>query len=498
MRVFSTCVLLLGSTVPSLAQRKIVSFCSVATTQEECFGLADSGEDCVWNSIINFENTDACVHRSNVAASVYGWKWEGRPSASSEGTKKTIHPDSATITHFNDFETQWGESAAYGEFQTYIRSGPDGRPTAIGLSIPTDLEKIFPRDDASDPGSRFDLPKEHPCSKAIPFDHIMLNYAATGHPGGYQMENLLEAFQGGSDALRDVIATSSFYQRHLDVDFHLDSPEESNNIKCSRGVFPNCLATEEETAEFENVPSPDYAPPAFAFDPISKVPFKGVHWQPAAGVSDEAVRDEYAPNFGTYGGRVVLWEAMVTMTSLKDLKLGVEKEWDYAVPTKVQKTGYYPTKFVIRKAFKHGLASDAERVYQIELTDMVFRLGDDSYKGNGKLKQNMSEDAFCPAITCEADDEGAPQAPVTTEFCTTCGTIGVRAVGRRHAGTKTVKMENSCECTKYCKGLGAEGYKFVQHQTNKNKKGKCTCLNDIVSGKKFDLRHTSAVFEESR
>jgi len=310
------------------------------------------------------------------------------------------------------------------------------------------------------------------------------------------MENLLKAVQGGSDALREVIASSSFYQRHLDVDFHLDTPEESNNIKCSRGVFPNCLATEEETAEFDKVPSPDYAPPAFAFDPISKVPFKGVHWQPVAGVSDEAVRSEYAPNFGTYDGRVVLWEAMVTMTSLKDLKSGVEKEWDYAVPTKVQKTGYYPTKVVLRKTPKHGLASDAGMVYQIELTDMVFRLGDDAYKkdGNGKLKQNMSEDAFCPAISCEKPPAGNDR--VTREFCTTCGTVGVRALGRRHDGAKTVKVDNSCECTKHCKGLGAEGYNFTSK--GKNKKGKCTCLDDIVSGKKFDLRHTSAVFESSR
>jgi len=489
MRVFLSCFLL-GTIVPSYAQEAEAT-CEDAASFEECFGLELNGLDCVWDSL---RRSQTCVNRAYVDASIYGWSWDGRPEAPSEGTKKTISRASG-ITHFNDFHTHnWERTAEYGDFQTYIRSGADGRPTAIGLSIPSDLDKVFPKDESRDPGARFSLPKgKHHCTKAIPFDHVMLNYAANGHPGGYQMVQLLRAFAEGSDAVDMVVSTSSFYQRHFDVDFHLDTPEESNNIKCSKGVFPACIGTQEEYEMFENIPASEYIPASFMFDPISKIPFKGSHWQPAGGVSETRVRDEYAPNFGTYDGRVVLWEAMVSGTSLKNLAMGDQREWDYEVPEKVQTTGYYPRKIVIRKAFREGLSSDAQRVFQIELSDMVFRIGDDAFKENGQPKRHMVEDVMCPAIDCKNME--SPEADKdTVEFCSTCGTIGVRAVGKRHKGTKQVTVETSCDCSKYCQEAGAEGFKFVQHTPKSNKSGKCTCLTKISSSKKFDLRHTSGVF----
>lgn len=494
MRIFISCFVL-GTIVPSYGQEDAEHTCEDATTIPACMELAMSGKDCVWNNALS---SQSCVNRIYVDASVFGWSWDGRPEASSEGTKRTILRENEEVTHFNDFETHnWDRSAEYGSFQTYIRSDPDGRPTAMGLSIPTDLDGVFPSDEQRDPGGRFSLPKKHPCSKAIPFDHIMLNYAANGHPGGYEMVELLKAYQDGDDAVREVIATSSFYQRHFDVDFHLDTPEESNEIKCSLGVFPNCLSTPEEEAKFENLPSPEYTPASFVFDPISKQPFKGAHWQPADGVSDKDLKEKFAQNYGTYDGRVVLWESMVTATALEGLTLGVDKEFYFDVPGKVQVTGYYPQKLVMRETYQHGLtdAIDAQRVYQIELADLVFRLGDDAYKNGGEVKKHMSEDSMCPRMNCEDIESRRDEVDdATLEHCTSCGTIGIRARGKRLKGVKLLKVLTSCECSKFCKGLGADGFKFMQHPSKKSKKGKCTCLNDIFNGDDFDARHTSGVF----
>lgn len=186
---------------------------------------------------------------------------------------------------------------------------------------------------------------------------------------------------------------------------------------------------------------------------------------------------------------------LVTPTSLKDLDSGAQKEWALEEPEKVQVTGYYPRKSAIRKTYKHGM--DNKEVYQIEYNDMVFRLGDDVYKTNGDLRNNMSEDKWCPEINCE-DMENGEADDISREFCSTCGTFGVRAFGKRAWGVKQAKMHTSCECMKYCKESGgAEGYKFFQARGAliKNKKGRCTCLNKIVTSKSaFDIRFTSAVF----
>lgn len=142
----------------------------------------------------------------------------------------------------------------------------------MGLSIPADLDNVFPRDETRDPNGRFHLPRKYHCARAMPFNHIQLNHAASGHPGGYSLIDLFKSFEEGRDAVGKIFASSTYSQPHFDVLFHLDTPEESNQITCSLGEFPPCIGTDEEMARFDNVPSPEYAPASMMRDPMANIP----------------------------------------------------------------------------------------------------------------------------------------------------------------------------------------------------------------------------------
>lgn len=354
----------------------------------------------------------------------------------------------------------------YGKFQTYIKSDEQGRPTAMGINIPSALDELFPADQEGDPGTRFVFPTNHRCDKAFPFDHVQLNYVTRGHPGGFKLERLFEALGEGPDAINKVVGESTYFQRHFDVHFHLNTPEHANKVTCSLGPFPPCKPNAEEKAKFDKVPSPDFAPANLMKDPIADVPYMGSHWLPIDGQTIEDFRDNYAPIFGTFDGRVIYWEGMVTVSSLKQLDYDKPKIYDYVTPKKVHVSGYYPTKIGFYKRRPLGVQKEgASPVYTIEFSGMEWRLGEDDVEAGNKL----TEDLMCPALDCQDQPSLGEKM-----YCNTCGTNGTRVPGKKVSRHKT---QTSCECQAKCI-FKADGFHFKQspRQAKRGKKGKCTCI----------------------
>jgi len=474
--------LLLGAA--AYADGESSSVCAAATDEPGCNALhLEQGLNCMWSSL-----ESRCGHPHEIWVGYLG----GTPIATMRGTQNTYHTTDGHAIHFMTVEDhEFMDEVVYGKFQTYIRSDEVGRPTAMGFSLPVDLDSIFQYNGRFDTGGRFLFTDEHRCNSAFPFTHVQFNFIAGGHPGGFDLADLFKAFGQGPEAVNTVIGSSTWFQRHFDVHFHLDEPEESNNIMCSLGNFPPCKGTPEEMARFEDVPSPEFLPAGFEPDPIAHVPFMGSHWVVAEGQSYDSFHDDYAQVFGTYAGRTTFWEGMVTKSSLEQLTPQSPKEYDYVVPEKVFKSGYYPTKIRFHRGAPHGLrvedAEGLEDTYSIEFYDMEWRLGeDDVAEARETGSQLPTEDKMCPALDCSGE-VSSQMIP----YCSQCGTRGVKVAGRKTGGRK--RFKTSCQCQAFCQ-YKSEGYSFKlsARQERKNKKGKCVCLNNLrLSKAAWDRKYTS-------
>jgi len=411
--------------------------------------------------------------------------------ATMRGTQNTYRTTDGNAIHFMTMEGhEWVDQVQYGKFQTYIRSDELGRPTAMGASIPVDLDGVFDMFDYSDQGGRFLITDDHRCNDAIPWTHVQFNYLAGGHPGGFPQDNFwVAAASDDPNAINNVIGTSTWFQRHFDVHFHLDTPEEANAITCSLGNFPPCMGTPEEMARFYDFPDSDYLPAGFKVEPLAYVPFMGAHWAKGTGQTYESFHDDYAQIMGTYAGRSTNWEGMVTASSLKQITPGSPKIYDLVVPLKVHKTGYYPTKIAFIRGAPEGLRADIADgmgdVYSIEMFDMEWRLGTDD-EGKRTVPTEMSQ---CPPLDCSGELDFH-----TLPYCSQCGTQGVKAVGRK-TGHKT-KARTSCECQAFCQ-FKAEGFSFKlgRRQQLRNKAGKCVCLDAVKLAKsRYTRKYTSHIF----
>jgi hypothetical protein len=204
-----------------------------------------------------------------------------------------------------------GNGIAY----SWVRSNSDGEPIAVGVTFTESALEGLP---AEKPGNGFDgyefplqLPKHQ--AKLTPFDHIALDWNPKGHipPGIYDVP-------------------------HFDIHFYADPIEERAKITLEG----------EDMARCQKAPDASFLPEGYMYAPGSEYKFMGAHWVDTAAPELGGKPFTHTFIFGSYDGRVVFWEPMVTMAYLKtlpDLLAEIKQPKDFE-----RKGLCYPTKYGIR------------------------------------------------------------------------------------------------------------------------------------------------------
>ncbi|MBC7886955.1 MAG: DUF5602 domain-containing protein [Ferruginibacter sp.] len=149
--------------------------------------------------------------------------------------------------------------------------------------------------------------KFHPKGAIVPFNHVGLGWNPTGHEP--------EPIYG---------------KPHFDFHFYMTTPEAVAAIP----------PYEVDSSKFKKWPGPDYFPPTY-FNPGGGVPQMGAHWLDVT--SGEFNGQAFSQTFiyGSYDGKVTFYEPMITLDFLK-----TNSNFERAIPqpSKVQKSGWYPSK----------------------------------------------------------------------------------------------------------------------------------------------------------
>ena len=142
---------------------------------------------------------------------------------------------------------------------------------------------------------------------------------------------------------------------HFDFHFNMISETERRAI------------TSDE-AQGTHYPPPLYLPRSYAPAPPISTPLMGVHWSSSAAEELHDIRFTQTLLYGTWDGRVVFVEPMITrefLMSKPDVTIPIEMPEKYAAP------GIYATKYIIRW-------NKAIGEYQVALTSFVRKPTSDS------------------------------------------------------------------------------------------------------------------------
>jgi len=327
--------------------------------------------------------------------------------------------------------------------ETYYRYDEDGRPTAFGIKIPADLENAFPRQTEDYLYEKPLYPTNTRCEGALPWDHVQINYNPQGHPGGWTYAEEQEAFsKNDPKAIDELIGSSTWFQRHVDIHFSMVTIEEEEKIVCSGG-FPPCKPNDKEFKEFSAYDK-DTVPLNFINSPMHWVPGMGTHIVREEGQSYEEFSKQFEFIIGTYNNKVQYWESMVTMTAFETLdkvnRRRLDSEWTLPETAAVDEIGYYPTKLVYDKSTYWG---SEEEAYTVEFAGLVFRVPD------GVQNKLLVERELCPSVNLGS----CSSVKKPTNFVEQ-RTVVARCEDLLGCAAKVVKKTNTFKkCKKSCRRL---------------------------------------------
>jgi hypothetical protein len=218
-----------------------------------------------------------------------------------------------------------------GKAWSWTKLDHDGAPKQLALTIDDEVLSSVPIGGEGGHGHEndYEVPLHPKAVNATLFNHIWLNW----NPSGHDPENV-------------------YTLPHFDIHYYMTSIAERQ--AATDGV------------KMDNLPASDYLPPTF-ISPMPGVPGMGRHWI-------DVTSPELDPNnpqtftqtfiYGSYDGKVTYYEPMITLEFLKNTN---NFERNIPQPSKVQKTGFYPTKMkivkhdgvtdIILEAFVHRQAS---------------------------------------------------------------------------------------------------------------------------------------------
>lgn len=219
---------------------------------------------------------------------------------------------------FKSVESQaWGGAA-----WTTLQTTPNGQPKELALVINDAAMNSLPTTgDGTHHGNTVLVGLPAKGYELTPFKFIRMDWNAQGHepPGIYDIP-------------------------HFDFHFYMTAPEEALNYT--------------DDAKMNAHPAAAYFPTNYVPGPA--IPTMGKHWIDVT--SPELNGQPFTETFifGSYDSKVVFYEPMITLTTLKN--------GDYVrsipQPAKFGKTGYYPTKMKIKR--KNGTT-------EVILSDFVYK-----------------------------------------------------------------------------------------------------------------------------
>jgi hypothetical protein len=210
--------------------------------------------------------------------------------------------------------TSIGETRVMGNGIAYswMKLNSDRQPLAVGVSFTETAFAGLPEPEPNMkemPEYTLRMPAE---AAATPIDHVGLNWNPKGHdPSG----------------LYDV--------PHFDLHFYTITPKERGQI----------TAQGDDVAKCEKQPAGGHLPAGYVFAPNSAMPGMGGHW------IDPASREFLGQGFtrtliyGSYDGKVVFIEPMVTKAYLESQPYETEP---IKQPVVFEKSAYYPTTYTIK------------------------------------------------------------------------------------------------------------------------------------------------------
>lgn len=205
-----------------------------------------------------------------------------------------------------------------GKAWTWIKLDKQGNPTQLAITLSDAALNSVPVGTTGDGNHDHDnmdnnwVLKFHPKASVIPFNHVGMGWNPVGHEP-------------------EVI----YGKPHFDFHFYLMTPEQVAAIP----------PYEVDSTKFKNWPAPDYFPATY-INPGGGVPQMGAHWLDVT--SSELNGQPFTQTFiyGSYDGKVTFYEPMITLDFLKN---NPNYERSIPQPSKVQQTGWYPTKLKVSK-----------------------------------------------------------------------------------------------------------------------------------------------------
>lgn len=198
-----------------------------------------------------------------------------------------------------------------GMVRSWISVDTKGYPQEIGVEFTPGALEGLPLESGHE--NTIVLPLHIKARQLTPFDHIGLNW----NPNGHDPEGV-------------------FTVPHFDIHFYMISLAE-------RIAIPEWSPASD--AAFNNYPPRGYIPMDYSTPPgaIGAEAQMGKHWLPTN-------LDAYLPFskimiLGTYDGKFIFIEPMVTLETLTNLK--ADMEFHYSQPALFENTGNYPTRYRI-------------------------------------------------------------------------------------------------------------------------------------------------------
>jgi hypothetical protein len=218
-----------------------------------------------------------------------------------------------------------------GQARSFVRVGPDGKPTAIGVTFSEAALEGLPKEPPPGEegiGITFALP---PQASATAFKHIWLNYNPHGHP---------------PEKIYDV--------PHFDFHFYMISDAEREGI----------TAEGEGLVKGNKQPAAEFIPEGYVYIPNSTIPRMGAHWVNPLGRELQGQTFTNTFLFGSYDGRLIFGEPMIAKSFL-ETKTDVTEL--IKLPKSYERRGtYYPTKYSVRY-------DAAAKEYTVALEGMTLR-----------------------------------------------------------------------------------------------------------------------------
>lgn len=201
-----------------------------------------------------------------------------------------------------------------GTIRSFIDIAENGKPTSFGvvfndlaldgLPMPTEAH-------AMEAETWLALPEK--AKKLTAFDHVGFNWNPNGH-----------------------LPKEIYGAPHFDIHFYTMSLKERGRIKKSEP---------EGMVLCQKRPGEGFMPSGYVYAPDSEEDYMGAHWIDPK--SPEFNGKPFTTTFlyGSYDGKLAFIEPMMTMAYLKRLP---NDTFDIPTPRKVEKSGWYPTKYSVR------------------------------------------------------------------------------------------------------------------------------------------------------